>query len=110
TWQNVPTDLGCCGASAVKGHAARRAIAGSSGSSHCATPGASGVNRRFPSWLKQSHACSKGRNLISTGLPITSPCRRALPRDQIRIIIVARYYEGGSVLLRHPSRIADQQI
>ena len=62
-----------------------RAAAGWNGFYPCVTPVASGGVSRFRCSLKQYHACSRGRRLIWTGLPLTSPCQCALPRDQIRV-------------------------
>jgi hypothetical protein len=64
TPRNAPTDAECYGANAAKGHAARRGIAGWSGSCPCATPVASAGVPRFRCWSKWCHVYLKARDLI----------------------------------------------
>ena len=81
---SAPTGSACCGASGVKGHVARRAIAGWSGSYHFVTPVASGGVQRFRFPSKPFLVCLKVKDLICTGSRSTRPCRYPLPRDQIQ--------------------------
>ena len=77
------TDTASCGANAAKEHAAKKATAEWSGSSHCAIPVASEGAPRFRSWLTRGLVCSKAKSLFYAGSRSTSLCRCLLSRDQI---------------------------
>jgi hypothetical protein len=81
--QSAPTGSACCGVSGVKEHAAKRAIAGWSGSYHYVTPVASEVDRHFLCWSRRLPVYSKVSGLICAGSRSMSLYRFPLPRDQI---------------------------
>jgi transposase len=63
TWRSAPTASASCGANAARDPAARRAIAGWSGSYPCVTRVASEDVRHCRFWSVRSQVCAKARDL-----------------------------------------------